>query len=304
MRNRSYTQLLLLFGLLLLSCQAKAQSFSSTPALLEPSSTQYFQNQYLANPAMAGIDTGLHLNGAYRRQWSGVDGAPVTQFFSADGALGKRVGAGLHLFNDVAGLINRTRVALTYAYHLPLNEKNDQLSFGLSLAINTQHLNTAKLNGDPNDPSVSLFNIRDNYFEVEYGMAYTNGHLNVQAALPNVRGLFTGKERTVEGGTIFFSAVSYRFTADNTVSSIVPKVCFRGVRGYNNILDVGVNVGLLDNVANAMVMYHTSNSFTAGIGVNILKTVAIQALYTTQTAGISTYVNGTYEIGASIHLFQ
>lgn len=287
-----------------ISQQAGAQSLSNAQALLEPSGTQYFQNQYLSNPAMAGIEAGVHINAAYRRQWTGIDGAPTTKFFSADAAMGNRVGGGVHVFNDVAGLINRTRVAMTYAYHLPLTNPDQQLHFGLSLAWNVQRLDTKAVNGDPNDPSIGGFNRRDNYFEAEYGMAYTDTKLTLQAAIPNVRSLFTGDNKAVDGGGIFFTAASYRFAVNESISSIEPKICYRGVRGYDNILDAGVNVSFLNDVANVMAMYHTSKSLTAGIGVNILKTVGIQAMYTTQTGGIKTYVDGTYEIGATINLFK
>ncbi|KAA2238899.1 type IX secretion system membrane protein PorP/SprF [Chitinophaga agrisoli] len=289
----------------LCSQQAMAQSLSNTQALLEPSGTQYFQNQYLANPAMAGADTGLHINGAYRNQWNGIDGAPRTQFFSADMLLGSRVGAGIHLFNDEAGLMQRTRVALTYGYHLPLGDNGQTLHFGLSLAVSVQRLDYKSVNGDADDPSLGAFNRRDNYFEGEYGMAYTDGHWNIQAALPNVRSLFTGDNKAVDGGTIFFSAASYKFTPEQgAVSSFEPKLCYRGVRGYDNILDAGFNVGFLNNVANVMAMYHTTKSITAGAGVNIAQTVRLQVMYTTQTGGIRTYVDGTYEIGATIDLFK
>jgi type IX secretion system PorP/SprF family membrane protein len=304
MHNKSYIRLCLLSGLCLLSMRGMAQSFSKAAALLEPSGTQYFQNQYLANPAMAGIDTGLHINASYRNQWGDIAGAPVTKFLSADGNIGNRVGAGLRVFNDVAGLLNRTRIALTYAYHLPLSEKGQQLSFGLSLAVNMQRLNTKDLNGDPNDPSIGAFNRRDDYFEGEFGMAYTNGHLNLQAAVPNIRGLVTGDNNEVDGGNTFYSAASYRFTSDAVISSVEPKICYRGIRGYDNIFDIGVNVAVLKEVANVMAMYHTSKSVTAGIGVDVMKTLAIRVLYTTQTGGINTYVNNTYEIGATIHLFR
>ena len=73
---------------------AQAQGLGNSLGLLEPSGTQWFQNQYLANPAMAGIDSGMHLNAAYRRQYNGIDGAPTTSHFSADGALGRRVEIG------------------------------------------------------------------------------------------------------------------------------------------------------------------------------------------------------------------
>lgn len=283
--------------------QVSAQTLSDVPTLLEPSATQYFQNQYLANPAMAGFQKGVHLNAAYRHQWNGIEGAPVTKFFSADAAFGNRVGGGLHLFNDVAGLINRTRVALSYAYHLPLSNEEQQLHFGLSLAWNVQRLDAKNLNGDAYDPSIGAFNRRDNYFEAEYGMAYTDGHLNIQASLPNLRAIFTGNNKSVDGGGIFFTSASYRFAVNESISSIEPKVCYRGVRGNKNILDLGMNISVLNDVANVMAMYHTSKSVTAGIGVNILKTVGIQAMYTTQTGGIRTYVDGTYEVGATVNLF-
>lgn len=283
---------------------AQAQGLGNSLGLLEPSATQFFQNQYLANPAMAGIDSGLHLNAAYRRQYNGIDGAPVTGHFSADGALGRRVGAGFKVFNDEAGLITRTRLAATYAYHLPLGLNNQELHFGLSLAFNIERLDYTKVDGDEADPSLGAFNRRDNYFEAEYGMAYTNGNLFVQAALPNVRSLFTGKDYGVNGGGLFFTSVSYRFTPEGVISGFEPKVCYRGIKGYDNIVDAGFNLYVLDNVANLMGMYHTSKSFTAGVGFNIKKTVILQALYTTQTGGIKTYVDGTYEIGATVNLFR
>lgn len=284
--------------------QGMAQSLSNAQALLEPSGTQYFQNEYLSNPAMAGIDSGLHLNAAYHRQMGGVDGAPVTKYFTADGNIGKRVGLGLNVFNDVAGLINRSRVAVSYAYHLPLTDRGQELHFGLSLALNVQRIDYQKLNGDPNDPSVSSFNRRDDYFEGEYGMAYTDKHLTVQAALPNIRGLVKGDNLGADGGVIFITAAAYRFTPEGALSSLTPKVTYRGVRGYKNILDAGVNAGFLDNLLSVMAMYHTTKSLTTGIGVDIRKTVVFQVMYTTQTGGVKTYTDGSLEIGATVNLFR
>ena len=297
---------------LLISClvlaagsKAGAQSLGNSLALLEPSGTQYFQNQYLSNPAMAGMDTVLRLNAAYRRQWNGIDGAPVTKFFTADGRAVGRVGLGLNILNDVAGLINRTRVGLTYAYHLPLNNRDHQLHFGLSLAMNVQRIDYKNLNGDPMDPSVGVFNRRDDYFEGEYGMAYTNPHLTVQASLPNIRSLVEADNKAVNGGSIFFAAASYRFAINDAITAIEPKLCYRGVKGYNNIIDAGVNVTILNNVANIMAMYHTSKSLTAGIGLKIMKLAAIQAMYTTQTGGVKiASLDGTYDIGVTVNLFN
>lgn len=285
--------------------QAAAQTLSDATALQQPSATQYFLNQYLANPAMAGIDSGVHINAAHRRQWSAIDGAPVNTFFTADAAMGSRVGAGIHVFNDVAGLLNRTRVALSYAYHLPLSDQGQQLHFGLSLALNIQRIDYAKINGDPNDPSISAFNRRDDYFEGEYGMAYTDAHWTVQGSIPNIRSLVTGDDKAVDGGGIFYTAAAYQFAfGDGALSTVTPKLAYRGIKGYDNILDAGINVAFLDNVLNGTLLYHTSGSATAGIGVNIRKTLSVLAMYTTQTGGMKSYVDGGFEVGMRLDLFR
>lgn len=292
-------------GAMLSVRNASAQSTSSTPALLEPSATQYFQNQYLANPAMAGADTGMHINAAYRHQWSDIPGSPTTKFLTADMLVGDRVGLGLNIFNDQAGLLQRTRVGVTYAYHLPLNDPSKQLHFGLSLAFNTAYIDRKNVNGDASDPSIAKYNQRDNYFEGEYGMAYTDGHLNVQAALPNVFGLFKkDPNSSVDGGSVFYTAIGYKFNTNAGVSSVEPKIAFRGVKGYDNIVDLGANVGFLQDVLNVTALYHSTKSVTGGIGVKIKSIAWLHLFYTSQTGGIKTYVDGTFEVAARINLFN
>lgn len=285
--------------------QASAQYYSQVPALLQPSGTQYFQNQYLANPAMAGIDTGLHLNAAHRRQWTGIDDAPVTTFITADMAIGGPSGMGLNIFSDKAGQLTRSRVALSYAYHLPLNTRGDQhLHFGLSLAINMQRVSLHHFNGDVSDPTLAAFNTREDYFEGEYGMAYTGKHWTIQAAIPNARALFSNKDDVSNGGTVLFGAAAYKFTPEGAVNSIEPKVCYRQIKNFDDIIDAGVNVAFLNGLLNLTGLYHSSKSFTAGAGVNINGAVVIQAMYTSQTEGIKTYVDGTYELGVKVNLFR
>jgi len=288
------------------SQKSVAQSVANAAGLLEPSGTLYFQNQYLGNAAMAGIDSGLHLNAAHRRQWqNSIDGAPVSTFFTADINTGNRGGVGLNILNDVAGLIRRTRLAMSYAYHMPLSAtRNQYLHFGMSLSFDFQRVDLSKVDGDINDPSLMAYNARDNYFGGDFGMAYTDDHWTVQAALPNIRNLFTGENRGINGGTLVYSAASYKFTSEGTVSSVEPKLAYRAIRGFDDIIDAGVNVSFLDNVANVMAVYHTSKSVTAGIGVNIKKIAVIQLMYTAQTGGTKTYVDGSYELGATVNLFK
>ncbi|WP_162946174.1 PorP/SprF family type IX secretion system membrane protein [Chitinophaga barathri] len=293
------------FMLCLLAQQAGAQTWGNTSTQVAPLGTQYFQNQYLGNPSFAGVDTGLHLNGAYRRQWNDVPGAPVAMAFTADYLVGKRVGAGLNIFRDEAGLITRTRVSVTYAYHLPLSLSGRQkLHFGLSAGLRNDRLDLSKLNGDATDPSLNLFNRRDNYFDVDFGVAYTDGHLNIQAALPNVVGYFQSDNKDIANSSTWFTAVSYRVDVGEGFTSIEPKVCFRAVRGFDNIFDFGANIALLNNWVNVFGMYHTSQNFTVGAGFSYRTRFGLQLIYSTQTAGLKNYLGDNFTLGLTVNLFD
>jgi hypothetical protein len=51
-------------------------------------------------------------------------------------------------------------------------------------------------------------------------------------------------------------------------------------------------------------MYHTSKSFSAGAGINYRSAAGLQFTYTSQTGGLSSYINGTFELNLVLHLFK
>src|ERR1700761_6834601 len=102
------------FAMLLLGCALQSR------AQLNPLQSMYFQNPYLYNPSLAGMTNNLNINLDYRQQWSSFPGTPKTEAFTADYGATDRVGLGLTVYNDVAGLITQTKVVGTYAYHLPI----------------------------------------------------------------------------------------------------------------------------------------------------------------------------------------
>ena len=194
---------LLLIIILAGSLQGRAQ--------LNPLSTQYFLNQYLANPAMAGVQEGLNMNLSVRQQWSVVPGSPSSQALTADYRMNKKVGLGLNMYNESAGLIKSTRIMGTYSYHLPLDNEEDQLHFGVSLGFMNQRVNNEDVNGDPNDPSVGRFNDRETYIDGDFGFSYTNSRMTVQAALPNLKTIVGSDEVNIIDRSTFYSALSYKW---------------------------------------------------------------------------------------------
>jgi type IX secretion system PorP/SprF family membrane protein len=269
-------------------------------AQLNPMGTTYYQNQYLNNPAMAGIEQGWEANAAYKAQWTSIEGAPSMQAVTATyGSKSQKVGAGLSFYNDQAGVIQRTSFKGTYAFHLPLNDDASFLDFGLSAGVMDEYIDFTKVRGDQSDLALSNFNQRKLYFDGDFGVAFRTKHLNIQGALPNLKRLFNRDLiREVADRATYFGSVSYKFINPSQVLSVIePKLTYRGVDNYRDILDLGLNTEFWGNKLLLSSIYHTTNSVTFGVGTTYQNKLSILALYTTNTAEIQSYANGEFEIG-------
>jgi type IX secretion system PorP/SprF family membrane protein len=291
----------------LLPMLTKAQSFGNGNAQQDPLASQYFLNPFLGNPAMAGLDTGLNVNISYRKQWTEVKDGPVTKLITADYQIDKKMGVGLTIFNDQAGILDRTRVGITYAYHIALSEANNEyLHLGLTMALDNKRAIPSKVIGDMDDPSIPRYNSRDNFFESDFGLTYANDRFTLQAAMPNMVSMFQNKSDVESRNTsTFYAAASYKIgTGHPQINSFEPMIAFRGVKGYKSIIDIGGNVKMAKGFANLFAMYHTSKSFTAGVGFQFKNTVEVQASYTSQTAGIKSNVDGNFGLSMKVRLFK
>ncbi|WP_406824078.1 PorP/SprF family type IX secretion system membrane protein [Pedobacter sp. KACC 23697] len=268
-------------------------------AQLNPLGGSYYQNQFLANPAMAGLATGLTLNAAFKTQWAGVEGAPKIQYLTGDyGFTSNKVGLGLLFYNETAGAINRTRATFTYAYHVPLNGGTNFLDFGLSAGIMNESIDFNKVKGDLDDDVLNSFNDRKLYLDGDFGAAYRSDKLTLQAALPNLKRFFKRDIlRNVVDRSTYFIAAAYQFNTDKLINSIEPKLVYRGVQNYDGIFDAGVNIQLLDSKLMVNGIYHSTNSLTAGFGTNYKNQFSLLFQYTTNTSKMLNYSNGEFELG-------
>jgi type IX secretion system PorP/SprF family membrane protein len=108
--------------------------------------TQFSENEYTVNPAVAGASEYYHANVMFRNQWAGITDAPRTYYLSVDGPVwGDRMGIGGAVFNDVVGAISKAGLQLNYAYHLKLTQ-DYKLSFTLAGSIFQWAANGAEMN--------------------------------------------------------------------------------------------------------------------------------------------------------------
>jgi type IX secretion system PorP/SprF family membrane protein len=96
--------------------------------------SQYIADNFLYNPAAAGMASHGSIGATYRSMWSGIDGGPQTTMLYGDIPL-KKLKAGIagYIYNDVTGPTRRTGVDFAYSYHIV--SKNEKNVFGLGLEL-------------------------------------------------------------------------------------------------------------------------------------------------------------------------
>ena len=146
---------------------------------------QWFLNNYLMNPAVTGIEQYMDVQVGSRFQWSGVDGAPTSHYFSAHSPLGNprpvkgfsrtpkpgkrdeynykgfpskaHHGIGAVIYRDQVGPFSSMETNVSYAYHMPLGKKLF-LSAGASAGIFRQSLDVNEVSASVQmDPAIANF---------------------------------------------------------------------------------------------------------------------------------------------------
>ncbi len=281
---------ILLMSLVLFFSTAEGQQ-------LNPSETQFFINPYLANPALAGMNKNeLIVNTAFRSQMENVPGSPKTLAFTADYRTANNVGIGLNFNSQQAGLLKQTNFLMSYAYHIPMTDEDDEtLHLGFSMGFSKDILDYNSLIGDAGDPVVIGYNGRVMNWTVDAGAAYSLNGFCVQLAAPNLNRTMNKKNDYMADYPIFYAAVNYELPINESFT-INPKIAFRGIQNYNNILDLGLQVKFKEPFG-LSAMYHSNQSFSLGASYTYEKQWQLLCLYNTPTKSLKGLQNGIFEIG-------
>lgn len=178
------------------------------PALSQqlPGFSQYFSNEFLVNPSVAGYDGRTVLNLAARKQWLGFgEYTPNSYLLSVQGRILKkgysiktgstnsfrkstkgRVGLGGIIYHDVNGAVERTGGQFSYAYHIFI--RNAQLSFGLTGNLFQYRINDkiAELKYPDQDPLNGLIGKSTLVPDANVGMNYMTEDFHVGFAVCQV----------------------------------------------------------------------------------------------------------------------
>ena len=186
--------------------------FYSTTVLGQqmPLLSEYMHSPSLINPAMVGWEDLTAISAAYRHQWTGMKGNPITfmlNFRHFDEKRNMAFGGGFT--HDQTGPTSFTGINLQYAYHLKFGsekkgqDKRHRLAIGLSLSGNQYRLDGSKLQyNDANDPLI----VGNNQFRIlpdaGAGLFYYNDLYYIGFSVPQM------------------ISMNVKFESDNALSNI------------------------------------------------------------------------------------
>ncbi|WP_192822855.1 type IX secretion system membrane protein PorP/SprF [Rufibacter sp. LB8] len=151
-------------------------SLGNAYAQQDPQFTQYMFNGLLLNPAYAGSKGFSSFSGSFRSQWTGLEGAPLSQTVSFDANLNKKLGAGAVITHDRLGAQRYTEVTGNVAARISLN-RTTRLAVGISLGAAQQVVDGTMLRPEERDDLALPFGIERAFTPTAKIGAYLHSNL-------------------------------------------------------------------------------------------------------------------------------
>lgn len=293
--------ILILLVLILSASVIKAQQL--------PLTGLYYDNHYLLNPASAGEHG--HLVGLlnHRRQWVGLEGAPVTNLLSLNTPLrNKNSAVGFNITSDKANIFQRLSGNITYSQRFNFSKKIDHyIAFGASIGFvnNSINLDDAIVE-DASDLLLQQGNDAFNgtSLNVDAGMRYVVKGFEFGAAAPQVLESIVQNqledEDFVELKRHFIGYMRYKFNiADKWF--ITPGGLVRMLESGLYQYDGNLNVSYKDVIWIGGT-YRSEGGIIPSLGIKVADQFTLAYAYTIDNAGIATRGSGTHEIMIGFHL--
>jgi type IX secretion system PorP/SprF family membrane protein len=235
-----------------------------------PTLSQYMENPYLINPAVAGTNSYSPLAFNYKRWWSGMDDAPAMQSISAHFQASDNVGVGGKIFNYATGPLSKMGMEATYAYHFKVGSKGDKISLGLSAQLYQVYLNKSLLKLEEQNDNVFLYGSEKLITpDAAFGAYYYNTHY--YAGLSAYQ-LFNRKVDMMTDNILdnrqvrhYFLTGGYTFDINNNFS-IEPSLLAKYIEA--GIAQVDINVrGIYKQVFWLGLSYRTSDAIVFNLGI-------------------------------------
>lgn len=277
--------------------------FQDLSAQQDPQYTQYMYNMNVINPAYAGSKESLSLTGLYRKQWSGLEGAPETITFSAHSPVGEKVGLGLAVIKDELGPISETNVYIDFSYTLRLGGQA-RLALGLKAGATFHDVGLTSLElQDPNDPFFSQ-DINNTYPNIGAGAFFYTENFYLGVSVPNFLNSVHLDENGLKYGSEtqhFFATTGYVFNVSDNFklkSSVMVKSAFDSPLSF----DANLNALFFDRFELG-ASYRLDDSFSGLVGFQVTDFIRIGYAYDHVVSDLKVVAPASHEIILSFDIF-
>lgn len=264
--------------------------------------TQYANNKFAYNPAVAGSNDYFTAQAGFRKQWAGIEGAPTTIHASVEGNLSqkKSVGLGLLLYNDATGPTSRFGVQIGYAYQLPLNlDGTTQLGFGIAGSLLSQSVDFDQLVlGQGGDPQIGTNAASKFGADAHLGVYLKGKSFSVGLSANQLFGskfkIVTDDAATIENARHFYLAGDYHYDINEKIA-LEPTLLLKMVQGANPQAEINLR-GYYQNKYWLGVGYRTEDALALMLGAKFADKFSFSYSYDLTTSKLSTVSNGSHEL--------
>lgn len=298
--NQSNKKLIKMIKAKYITALAASLFFLKGEAQQLPLFSQYYYNPFIYNPAFTGT---AETNNAYlihRSQWKDMPGSPVTYALTLDGNVkDKEIGLGLSMFNDQAGMFNRTGIYGSYSYHLPLNSDHN-IYVGLSGGIIDNKIDFSLANvSDINDPLLYNTNRRKITTDATFGVSYFWKDLTVGFSVPQLLGTKINFDENNTNVYMrlrrhFIGSVMYNVKINEDID-FIPSIMTRAAKGSPFQFDVNANFAWKDMVR-AGLFYRFGYAAGMNVGIKLNKNLTAGYSFEYVISPIGNYSGGGHEI--------
>jgi type IX secretion system PorP/SprF family membrane protein len=267
-----------------------------------PLLSHYYYNQFVWNPALAGVQNYGQAYLIYRNQWNKIPGAPITKAFTLDGPLrSKNVGLGANLYQDNAGMFNRTGGMISYAYGINFSDVS-KLRLGMSLGFIDNRLNfTDMIAKHPDDPFLQSANNNKTGFDANFGVNYNYKDFNFGVSIPQVLALDikyqqpTGDDVVYKNVRHFQINTSYVINTMDDKLKITPTAFVRITPNAPLQYDISA-IANYREILWAGVMYRSKYAMALIAGTKLAKQFVLGYSYDLPVNSYKKYMVGAHEV--------
>lgn len=280
-----------------------------------PQITQYMNNNYVINPAVAGMYDYYQVNTTIRNQWAGINDAPRTSVISIYGRHSEHVGLGGTVYNDVTGPTSRIGGSASYTYAFQLTQK---VKLSLALQGGFTQFKIIKNNipvVDQDDPLMLGGDVVRTLPDATFGFNVSGNKWYIGAAIPQLLSselklmdddfarIYDTTSQNGKLASHIYVLGSYTYDI-NPAISIEPSFFLKSVAGAKTQIDFGVKSEYKEMIWVGMnyEMNNDLSSIAALLGYKINDRFNIGYSYGMPSSATSSYHSGSHEFMLGIKL--